>query len=56
LKIKLDENLPESLIQALSTLGHDVDSVRGEAWLVTDFGPLTLRLFAGKSQFLMPNF
>jgi predicted nuclease of predicted toxin-antitoxin system len=27
MKLKLDENLPESLISALSELGHDVDSV-----------------------------
>jgi predicted nuclease of predicted toxin-antitoxin system len=29
-KIKLDENLPESLIAELSALGHDVDNVRQE--------------------------
>lgn len=31
MKLKLDENLPESLVEALSELGHDVDNVRGEA-------------------------
>lgn len=30
MKLKLDENLPESLIAALSALGHDVDNVRLE--------------------------
>jgi hypothetical protein len=30
MKLKLDENLPESLIQALSASGHDVDNVRME--------------------------
>ena len=33
MKLKLDENLPESLLSELSRLGHDVDNVRGE-WLV----------------------
>jgi predicted nuclease of predicted toxin-antitoxin system len=30
-KLKLDENLPESLAAALAVLGHDVDTVRGES-------------------------
>jgi predicted nuclease of predicted toxin-antitoxin system len=30
LNIKLDENLPERLVEALATLGHDVDTVRAE--------------------------
>ena len=30
MKVKLDENLPESLVSALSVLGHDVDTVRFE--------------------------
>ena len=30
MKLKLDENLPESLVQALSASGHDVDNVRME--------------------------
>ena len=30
MKLKLDENLPESLVSALSALGHDVDNVRLE--------------------------
>jgi len=30
LRIKLDENLPERLVAALSALGHDVDTVRAE--------------------------
>jgi predicted nuclease of predicted toxin-antitoxin system len=29
-KLKLDENLPESLVAELATLGHDVDNVRLE--------------------------
>jgi predicted nuclease of predicted toxin-antitoxin system len=29
-KIKLDENLPERLVPALSAFGHDIDTVRGE--------------------------
>jgi predicted nuclease of predicted toxin-antitoxin system len=29
-KIKVDENLPESLVEELSRFGHDVDSVREE--------------------------
>jgi predicted nuclease of predicted toxin-antitoxin system len=31
MKIKLDENLPAALIEALAKLGHDVDSVPQEA-------------------------
>jgi len=31
MKIKLDENLPARLIEALAKLGHDVDSVPQEA-------------------------
>jgi hypothetical protein len=30
MKLKLDENLPESLLPALAALGHDVDNVRTE--------------------------
>ena len=30
MKIKLDENLPESLLPALQALGHDADNVRSE--------------------------
>lgn len=30
MKIKLDENLPESLLASLAALGHDVDNVRLE--------------------------
>ncbi len=30
MKLKLDENLPESLVSELSALGHDVDNVRIE--------------------------
>lgn len=30
MRLKLDENLPESLLPALSALGHDVDNVRLE--------------------------
>ena len=30
MKVKLDENLPESLLHVLSALGHDVDNVRLE--------------------------
>lgn len=30
MKIKLDENLPESLVAALVSLGHDTDNVRLE--------------------------
>ena len=30
MNIKLDENLPERLVSVLSTLGHDVDTVRSE--------------------------
>jgi predicted nuclease of predicted toxin-antitoxin system len=30
MKLKLDENLPESLTAILETLGHDVDTVRQE--------------------------
>jgi len=30
MKIKLDENLPESLVERLASLGHDVDNVRME--------------------------
>ncbi len=30
MKLKLDENLPESLVPALSALGHDVENVRKE--------------------------
>lgn len=30
MRLKLDENLPESLVTALASLGHDVDNVRLE--------------------------
>lgn len=30
MRIKLDENLPESLLVSLASLGHDVDNVRAE--------------------------
>jgi hypothetical protein len=30
MRIKLDENLPTSLVEALIQLGHDVDSVQQE--------------------------
>ena len=30
MKLKLDENLPESLLAALTALGHDADNVRME--------------------------
>lgn len=30
MKLKLDENLPESLVPALISLGHDADNVRQE--------------------------
>lgn len=30
MRIKLDENLPESAVQVLRETGHDVDSARGE--------------------------
>lgn len=30
MKLKLDENLPESLLSELSALNHDVDNVRAE--------------------------
>lgn len=30
MKIKLDENLPEALVDALGGLGHDIDTVRME--------------------------
>jgi len=30
MKIKLDENLPKSLVDALSALGHDVDTAPAE--------------------------
>jgi len=30
MKLKLDENLPESLLQGLRSLGHDVDNVQQE--------------------------
>lgn len=30
MKVKLDENLPESLLAALAALGHDTDNVRME--------------------------
>ncbi len=30
MKLKLDENLPESLLSSLATLGHDADYVRSE--------------------------
>jgi predicted nuclease of predicted toxin-antitoxin system len=36
MKLKLDENLPESLVTALSTQGHDVDNVRIEGLVGRD--------------------
>jgi hypothetical protein len=29
-KIKLDEDLPDRLVPVLTTLGHDIDTVRAE--------------------------
>ena len=31
MKLKLDEKLPESLLPEITHLGHDIDTVRGEA-------------------------
>ena len=31
MKLKLDENIPESLLPVLAHLGHDTDNVRGES-------------------------
>ena len=36
MKLKLDENLPESLIRELRNLGHDVDNVRIEGLVGRD--------------------
>lgn len=36
MKIKLDENLPESLARTLSAFGHDVDTVRQERMVGKD--------------------
>lgn len=36
MKLKLDENLPQSLAEALDDLGHDVDTVRDEGLVRRD--------------------
>src|SRR6266480_5871337 len=36
MKLKLDENLPESLATILASLGHDVDTARQEGLAVLD--------------------
>ena len=36
MRIKLDENLPESLLASLASQGHDVDNVRLELHLQGD--------------------
>jgi predicted nuclease of predicted toxin-antitoxin system len=36
MKLKLDENLPESLVAKLAALGHDVDNVRQEGLIGRD--------------------
>lgn len=52
MKLKLDENLPESLVPALSALGHDVDNVRLEG-LVGQSDPNVWRAAQEEGRFLV---
>lgn len=40
MKVKLDENLPESVVELLQTVGHDVDSARFEGLQGADDPPV----------------
>ena len=40
MKVKLDENLPESAIEPLQAVGHDVDTARAEGLQGADDPPL----------------
>ena len=40
MKVKLDENLPESAIQPLQAVGHDVDTARTEGLQGADDAPV----------------
>lgn len=40
MKVKLDENLPESTVQLLQAVGHDVDTARQEGLQGADDPPL----------------
>lgn len=52
MKLKLDENLPESLVSALSALGHDVDNVRLEG-LVGQSDPKVWRVAQQEGRFFI---
>lgn len=52
MKLKLDENLPESLVAALALLGHDVDTVRMEG-LVGASDPNVWRAAQREQRFLI---
>lgn len=52
MKLKLDESLPESLVSALSALGHDVDNVRLEG-LVGQCDPNVWRAAQEEGRFLV---
>lgn len=52
MKLKLDENLPESLVAALAALGHDVDNVRLEG-LVGRSDPDVWRAAQQEGRFLI---
>jgi predicted nuclease of predicted toxin-antitoxin system len=52
MRIKLDENLPESLVGSLSKLGHDVDTVRMEGLAGTS-DPNVWQAAQGAERFLI---
>jgi predicted nuclease of predicted toxin-antitoxin system len=51
-KIKLDENIPQSLIPTLSELGHDVDSVLLEG-LKSEPDDVVWRATTGSARFFI---
>jgi hypothetical protein len=52
MKLKLDENLPESLLSELTALGHDVDNVRLEG-LAGHADPDVWKAAQGAGRFLI---
>jgi predicted nuclease of predicted toxin-antitoxin system len=52
MRIKRDENLPESLLASLAALGHDVDNVRLEG-IAGRAGPAVWQAAQSGSRFLI---
>ena len=52
MKLKLDENLPESLVPEMAALGHDADNVRLEG-IAGDSDPNVWRAAQNSGRFLI---